>query len=82
MALCSITTMLGYASLLVARNQALFSFGLLSVIGELTCLGAALVALPAVLRWRERHRERSAALAASEEPLEESEADVDLRVAR
>ena len=48
-ALCSITTMLGYASLLVARNQALFSFGLLSVIGELTCLGAALVALPAVL---------------------------------
>ena len=73
--------MLGYASLLVARNQALFSFGLLSVIGELTCLGAALVALPAVLRWRERHRERSAALAASE-PLEESEADVDLRVAR
>jgi predicted RND superfamily exporter protein len=81
-ALCSITTMLGYASLLVARNQALFSFGLLSVIGELTCLGAALVALPAVLRWRERHRERSAALAASEEPLEESEADVDLRVAR
>jgi hypothetical protein len=81
-ALCSFTTMLGYASLLVARNQALFSFGLLSVIGELTCLGAALVALPAVLRWRERHRERSAALAASEEPLEESEADVDLRVAR
>jgi predicted RND superfamily exporter protein len=53
-ALCSLTTIIGYASLLVARNQALFSFGLLAVMGEVACLAAALFALPAVLRWRER----------------------------
>jgi hypothetical protein len=57
-ALCSLTTIIGYASLLIARNQALFSFGLLAVIGEVACLAAALVALPAVLRWRELTRER------------------------
>jgi predicted RND superfamily exporter protein len=58
--LCSLTTIIGYASLLVARNQALISFGLLAVLGEVACLAAALLALPAVLRWRElAHAERS-----------------------
>ena len=52
-ALCSFTTIVGYASLLVARNQALVSFGLLAVLGEVACLAAALFALPAFLRWRE-----------------------------
>jgi predicted RND superfamily exporter protein len=55
-ALCSLTTILGYASLLIARNQALFSFGVLAVLGEVACLAAALLALPAVLRWRELAR--------------------------
>jgi predicted RND superfamily exporter protein len=59
--LCSITTIIGYSSLLVARNQALISFGLLANVGELACLAAALLALPAVLRWRElRAAERAA----------------------
>jgi hypothetical protein len=57
-ALCSLTTIIGYASLLVARNQALFSFGVLAVLGEVACLAAALFALPAVLRWREQVLER------------------------
>jgi predicted RND superfamily exporter protein len=52
-ALCSLTTIIGYSSLLVARNQALISFGLLADLGELACLAAALLALPAFLRWRE-----------------------------
>jgi predicted RND superfamily exporter protein len=52
-ALCSLTTIIGYSSLLVARNQALISFGVLADLGEVACLAAALVALPAVLRWRE-----------------------------
>ena len=52
-ALCSLTTIIGYSSLLVARNQALISFGLLADLGELACLAAALLALPALLRWRE-----------------------------
>jgi uncharacterized protein len=53
-ALCSLTTILGYSSLLVGRSQALISFGVLADLGELACLAAALLALPAVLRWRER----------------------------
>jgi predicted RND superfamily exporter protein len=52
-ALCSVTTMIGYSSLLIARNQALISFGLLADLGEVACLAAALFALPAWLRWRE-----------------------------
>src|SRR5262249_61735596 len=46
-ALCSSTTMIGYSSLVVADNQALAGFGLLASLGELSCLSAALVVLPA-----------------------------------
>ncbi|MCL2725279.1 MAG: MMPL family transporter [Polyangiaceae bacterium] len=53
-ALCSATTIIGYSSLLMAQNRALFLFGLLAVIGEITCLTAAVVALPAFLEWRTR----------------------------
>jgi len=60
-ALCSLTTIIGYSSLLVARNQALISFGVLADLGEVACLFAALFALPAVLRWRELVKERRAA---------------------
>jgi hypothetical protein len=60
-ALCSLTTIIGYSSLLVARNQALISFGLLAVLGEVACLAAALFALPAFLRWRELAEEARAA---------------------
>ena len=49
-ALCSLTTIIGYSSLLLSRNRALRSFGLLADLGELTCLAAALVALPALVR--------------------------------
>jgi predicted exporter len=52
-ALCSLTTVIGYSSLLVARNQALISFGVLADLGEVACLAAALLALPALLHWRE-----------------------------
>jgi predicted exporter len=55
--LCSLTTIIGYSSLLVARNQALITFGLLADLGELACLAAALLALPAVLRWRELRKQ-------------------------
>ncbi len=67
-ALCSLTTVIGYASLLVARNQALISFGLLAVIGEVACLAAALVALPSLIRWRERHREAAERAGADVQP--------------
>jgi hypothetical protein len=56
--LCSLTTTIGYSSLLLAKNRALFLFGLTAVLGEIACLTAAVVALPAVLLavrgWRAR----------------------------
>ena len=54
--LCSASTIIGYATLLTADNMAIQSFGLTAVIGEITCLSAALFALPAVLAWRDRRR--------------------------
>lgn len=60
-ALCSLTTIIGYSALLVADNQAIFSFGLTAVLGEITCLSAALVALPALLILRDRRAARVAA---------------------
>jgi hypothetical protein len=47
--LCSLTTIIGYSSLLVAENRALFSFGLVAVLGEIACLTTAVVLMPAVL---------------------------------
>jgi uncharacterized protein len=47
--LCSLTTIIGYSSLLLAKNRALYLFGLTAVLGEIACLTAAVVALPAVL---------------------------------
>jgi predicted RND superfamily exporter protein len=53
-ALCSLSTIIGYATLVTADNQAIQSFGLTAVVGEVTCLSAALFALPAVLSLRQR----------------------------
>lgn len=46
-AACSLTTMLGYGTLLFGDNLALRSFGKYAVIGELCCLATALLILPA-----------------------------------
>ena len=54
--LCSLTTSLGYLALLRAHNQAVRSLGAVAVLGELTCLSAALLFLPAAVTWRERRR--------------------------
>jgi uncharacterized protein len=56
-ALCSCTTIIGYSSLLLSRSGALRSFGLLADLGEVTCLLAALVILPALVRSFVRVRE-------------------------
>jgi predicted RND superfamily exporter protein len=47
--LCSLTTIIGYGSLIVAQNRGLQGFGALASIGELACVSAALIALPAWL---------------------------------
>jgi predicted RND superfamily exporter protein len=59
-ALCSLTTIIGYGALLVADNQALRSFGEMAILGEIACLSAALLGLPAWLRWRSAARRRRA----------------------
>jgi predicted RND superfamily exporter protein len=59
-ALCSMTTIIGYGSLLLATNRALFLFGLVAVLGELTCLVSAVVVLPAVLASWAKRRDRNA----------------------
>jgi predicted RND superfamily exporter protein len=51
-ALCSATTVIGFASLIVAQNRALRSFGELAISGEFACLATAVLALPAYLAWR------------------------------
>jgi len=53
-AVCSWTTIVGYGSLLAARNRALQGFGAMAILGELACITAAIVALPAALLWLQR----------------------------
>jgi len=47
--LCSLTTIIGYSSLLLAKTRALYYFGLVAVLGELACLTTAVLVLPALL---------------------------------
>jgi predicted RND superfamily exporter protein len=46
---CSLTTMIGYASLIMSNNLAIRGFGLASLIGEITCVATALVLVPAII---------------------------------
>jgi predicted RND superfamily exporter protein len=54
--LCSLTTILGYFALTMSINRAIVSFGFAAAAGELSCLLAAVLALPAFLVWRARRR--------------------------
>jgi uncharacterized membrane protein YdfJ with MMPL/SSD domain len=63
-ALCSWTTIVGYGSLLAASSRALKGFGMMAILGEVSCLSAALLALPAFILWRERRKARATTPAA------------------
>ena len=52
--LCSVTTIIGYATLIIAKNQALASFGWIGILGEVTCLISALLFVPSLLIRREK----------------------------
>jgi hypothetical protein len=56
--LCSLTTTLGYLALLGSHNRAIRSLGLIAVVGEVSCLFAAMTILPA-LWFVIEHRRRS-----------------------
>ncbi len=61
----SLTTMVGFGSMMVAAHQGLVSLGMVLTIGVATCLFVSLVLLPAVLTLIARNR------AETEESLEE-----------
>jgi predicted RND superfamily exporter protein len=65
--LCSVTTIIGYSSLLVAKNLGLYYFGFLAVLGELTCLTVAVIVLPSALLRLRSARVRNGAASASEQ---------------
>jgi predicted RND superfamily exporter protein len=56
--LCSLTTLIGYSSLLIADNRALVSFGILADIGEVASLAAAVFLLPVLVQMVEQHETR------------------------
>jgi uncharacterized protein len=66
--LCSLTTIIGYSSLILADNRALFSFGVAAVLGEISCIVCAVVALPAVLLLISSRRGRIAVPVIDEAP--------------
>ena len=57
--LASLTTVIGYGSLVIASNQAFVSFGTLAIFGELTCVFAAVVSLPAFLWYLEKRKNKT-----------------------
>lgn len=58
-ALCSISAIVGYGSLLAARSGALRGLGAVAALGEAACLGAALVIAPAAIELHRRLRRPS-----------------------
>lgn len=50
--ICSLTTIIGYGSLQVSDNLAIRGFGLASLIGEITCVVAALALVPVIVGSR------------------------------
>ena len=57
---CSLTTIVGYGSLLFSENLAIRGFGLASLIGELACVATALILVPALLALRRKPSAASA----------------------
>jgi predicted RND superfamily exporter protein len=52
--LCSLTTTLGYVALIGSHNRAIRSMGVIAVVGEVSCLLTAMLALPALWLLVER----------------------------
>ena len=61
--LCSLTTVLGYLALTFSVNKAIVSFGYAAAAGEVGCVLAAVLVLPAWMVWRDRRRAKASAAA-------------------
>ncbi|HSN99420.1 MAG TPA: MMPL family transporter [Candidatus Nanopelagicales bacterium] len=55
--LCSLTTAIGYVVLMWSINKGIVSFGLAAAVGELACVLAAVLVLPAALVWLQRRKQ-------------------------
>jgi len=58
---CSLTTIIGYGSLLASENLAIRGFGLASLIGEVSCLATALILVPAIVSLPRRRAQLASA---------------------
>ena len=61
--LCSLTTTIGYLALLWSINRGIVSLGRAAAAGEITCVLAAVLVLPAFLVWRANVRRKASARA-------------------
>lgn len=66
--LTSLTSMIGFGSMLVASHRGLASLGLVLVVGVGSCLFVSLVTLPAILTLLSRRRTADDALSATDPP--------------
>jgi predicted RND superfamily exporter protein len=57
--LCSLTTIIGYFTLIIADSKALVSLGGLAILGEFTCLAAAVIGLPALVTLLENRNTKT-----------------------
>ena len=55
--LCSLTTIIGYFTLIIADSMALVSLGKLAILGEFTCLSAAMIGLPSLITIMEKRKQ-------------------------
>jgi uncharacterized membrane protein YdfJ with MMPL/SSD domain len=76
--LCSLTASLGYLALLGSVNQAIRSLGLLAMLGEIGCLLAATLVLPAYLHWQERERSKVSRTSGGAARVNSTELDAEL----
>jgi hypothetical protein len=66
--LCSLTTTLGYLALVRSMNYGVRSLGIAAVLGEISCLLAAVLVLPAALLWLDSHLPQGARSSLSRTP--------------
>jgi hypothetical protein len=81
-AVCSFTTIVGYGSLLLSANRGIRSFGTAAIVGEVTCLAAALTLAPALLGLLRPRRARATRPAHVPAPSSSSPAEPGLDIHR
>jgi predicted RND superfamily exporter protein len=77
--LTSLTTSIGFGSLISSHYPGLRSIGWVAGLGILTCLLAALILLPAVLAWWEQISTRRQADAETRKRLTRGDGDAETR---